>query len=232
MSDVASDLARVRAEWHARVAAEYASAAITQHLTLWLIQIGAPPDLIEAGLAIVGDELVHSRTSHDVYVAAGGREPPAITRAHLELARTSSALEVDILRTCLRVFCLGETVAVPLFSHLRATCTEPIARACTRSRLDRRSAPSLSRARLGLARLVDRQRRPTRLQIGDELPALLRGIQASYGTDNPVVASDGGAITPIERAWGVAPPREYAEILGACIARDVRPRFAARGIAL
>ena len=50
MSEVASE--RVRDEWRARIAAEYTSAAVTQHLVLWLIQLGAPPDLIEQGLAI------------------------------------------------------------------------------------------------------------------------------------------------------------------------------------
>src|SRR5262245_42548692 len=78
---------RVRQEWRARVAAEYTSAAITQQLVLWLIQAGAPPDLIEAGLVIVNDELVHSRLSHDVYVKAGGTEPPAIDRTQLGIAR-------------------------------------------------------------------------------------------------------------------------------------------------
>src|SRR4051794_32589669 len=126
---VSDGLARVRHEWRARIAAEYTSAAITQHLVLWLIQAGAPPDLIDAGLVIVADELVHSRMSHEVYVAAGGTAPPAIDREQLGLARRSPHLELDILRVAVRVFCLGETVAVPLFSHLRAGTTEPIARA-------------------------------------------------------------------------------------------------------
>ena len=119
---------RVREEWRARIAAEYTSAAITQHLVLWLIQAGAPPDLIDAGLAIVNDELVHSRLSHEVYVAAGGTEPPAIVREQLGLTRTAEQLEIDILRIAVRVFCLGETVAVPLFKHLRERCTQPIAK--------------------------------------------------------------------------------------------------------
>jgi hypothetical protein len=33
-----------------------------------------------------------------------------------------------------------------------------------------------------------------------------------------------------ERAWGLAPPREYAEILARTVERDWIPRFAARGI--
>ena len=119
---------RVREEWRARIAAEYTSAAITQQLVLWLIQAGAPPDLIDAGLAIVADELVHSRMSHEVYAAAGGTAPPAIDRTQLGLPRSPDPLERDILRTAVRVFCLGETVAVPLFSHLRAGCTEPLAK--------------------------------------------------------------------------------------------------------
>src|SRR5258706_410275 len=68
---LASDLVRV--EWLRRVEAEYRSAAITQQLALWLIQIGASPDLIRAGLRIVSDELTHSEMSHRVYAAARGR---------------------------------------------------------------------------------------------------------------------------------------------------------------
>src|SRR3954449_9454804 len=104
---------RVRDEWRARIAAEYTSAAITQHLVLWLIQAGAPPDLIDAGLAIVADELAHSRLSHEVYTAAGGTEPPALEREVLGIRRATRTLEHDILHAIVRVFCLGETVAVP-----------------------------------------------------------------------------------------------------------------------
>src|SRR5262245_26733130 len=63
----------VRGEWARRIGAEYRSAAITQHLTLWLIQMGASPDLIDSGLRIVKDELAHARLSHRVYTAAKGR---------------------------------------------------------------------------------------------------------------------------------------------------------------
>src|SRR5436190_1462785 len=53
----------VRREWLRRVEAEYRSAAITQHLTLWLIQIGASPDLVHAARRaldrILRDEVRH-----------------------------------------------------------------------------------------------------------------------------------------------------------------------------
>ena len=223
---------RVRQEWRARIAAEYTSAAITQQLVLWLIQAGAPPDLIEAGLAIVADELAHSRISHDVYVEAGGDQPPAIDRTQLGIARGTDVLELDILRTAVRVFCLGETVAVPLFRHLRERCTEPAARAA----LDRILRDEVRHRDFGWDLLDWLCTSP----IGDDvprlvteqLPAMLADLEASYGTANPTIAGDDGEMTEIERAWGLAPPREYAAILAHTIEKDYRPRFAVRSIAL
>lgn len=219
---------RVREEWRARIAAEYTSAAIAQHLVLWLIQAGAPPDLIDAGLAIVADELAHSRLSHEVYAAAGGAAPPALDRDGLGLVRTEDTLERDILRACVRVFCLGETVAVPLFRHLRERCTEPIARAA----LDRILRDEVRHRDFGwdlldwLLTLADDV--PERVTAA--LPGMLAEVEASYGAANLAVAADDGEMPDEERAWGLAPPREYAEILVRAHARDFVPRFAARDI--
>jgi len=119
----------VRAEWLARVQAEYTSAAVTQHLGLWLIQIAASPDLVKAALRIVGDEMAHARLSHATYTRAGGQSAPALVRERLGLHRNEkAALEADVARVALRVFCLGETVAVPLFRRLREACSVPVAR--------------------------------------------------------------------------------------------------------
>ncbi len=215
---------RVRQEWRARIAAEYTSAAITQHLVLWLIQAGAPPDLIEAGLAIVGDELAHSRLSHDVYRAAGGDQPPALDRDALGLQRTG-ALEADILRVAVRVFCLGETVAVPLFQHLREATTEPVARVA----LDRILRDEVRHRDFGWDLLDWLLVDPALVTAA--LPAMLAELDASYGAGNPIVAADDGELTSLDRAWGLAPPRDYAAILERTCVRDFAPRFAARGIA-
>ncbi|HEY4181929.1 MAG TPA: ferritin-like domain-containing protein [Kofleriaceae bacterium] len=223
---------RVREEWRARIAAEYTSAAITQNLVLWLIQAGAPPDLIDQGLVIVNDELVHSRMSHEVYVAAGGTQPPALDREQLGLARANDVLEVDILRIALRVFCLGETVAVPLFSHLRAECTEPVAKAA----LDRILRDEVRHRDFGWDLLDWLLSTP----LGDDvprlvaaaLPGMLDELGRTYGTENTVVSTDDGSMTTAERSWGLAPPREYAEILARTLERDYRPRFAARDIVM
>lgn len=221
---------RVQEEWRARIAAEYTSAAITQHLVLWLLQAGAPPDLIDAGLVIVGDELVHSRMSHEVYVAAGGTAPPAIVREQLGLARGHDRLEHDILAVAVRSFCLGETVAVPLFRHLREPCTEPVAKAA----LDRILRDEVRHRDFGWDLLdwlltVDDE---VPARVTSALPAMLADLEATYGRGNDAVAGDDGAITATDRAWGLAPPRDYADILARTIERDYRPRFAARDIAI
>ena len=223
---------RVREEWRARIAAEYTSAAITQHLVLWLIQAGAPPDLIDAGLVIVNDELMHSRLSHEVYVKAGGTEPPAIVREQLGLTRSADRLEVDILRIAVRVFCLGETVAVPLFRHLREGCTEPVAKVA----LDRILRDEVRHRDFGWDLLDWLLSTP----LADEIPAMLAAglpqmfaqLEMTYGSGNEAVTADDGAITVEDRAWGLAPPRDYAVILANTIERDYRPRFAAREITL
>lgn len=229
--------ARVRSEWRARIAAEYTSAAITHNLVLWMIQVGAPPDLLEAGLAIVGDELVHSRISAEVYAAAGGSEPPAIDQHALGLAR-SQDLVGDILYTCVRVFCLGETVAVPLFSHLRAGCREPVARTA----LDRILRDEVRHRDFGWDLLdwllaaedaASSGEATITARVTAELPRFLRELDDSYGLTNAaVIADDTGAMSDADRAWGLAPPRDYADILARTLDHDFRPRFDARGITM
>ncbi len=218
---------RVRVEWRNRIAAEYSSAAITQHFVLWLIQIGASPELIDDGLVIVTDELAHSQLSAEVYAAAGGSEPPAIDRATLELPRRGDQpLELDVLRAALQIFCLNETVAVPLFSHLRSTTTVAPARAA----LDRVLRDEVRHRDFGWACLDWFLTTPMAdavpALVRADLPSLFAALRRNYG-DAP---EDDGGITDDDRAWGLAPPRDYATILAATFERDFRPRFAARDI--
>ena len=223
--------ARVRAEWQNRIAAEYGSAAITQHFVLWLIQIGASPDLIDDGLRIVKDELTHAALSAEVHAAAGGDAPPAIDRSALGLPRRADApLELDVLRAGLQVFCLNETVAVPLFSHLRAGCTVAVARRA----LDRILRDEVRHRDFGWACLdwlATTSLGPELPALcAAELPALFAGLEHNYGGDPAAPEPDVGGTTDDDRAWGLAPAREYATILAATFDRDYRPRFTARGI--
>jgi hypothetical protein len=220
--------ARVRRAWLRRVEVEYQSAALTQHLTLWLIQAGVSPDLIRAGLAIVDDELAHAELAHGVAAASGAEEAPVIDRASLGLERTDEPLEHDIVRACVGPLCLGETVAVPLFRALRERCAVPIARrALTRVLRDevrhRDFAWSLLEWMLALP-----QAPALRTLIARELPAMMASVRASYSAEPGGRRDD--RRSGDERAWGLMPASEYHAILERSFERDLAPRFARLGL--
>ena len=68
-----------------------------------------------------------------------------------------------------------------------------------------------------------------RAHLTAALPAWLHEMEASYGD---ALESGLDGITADERAWGLAPAREYAAILHRAVDRDYRPRFERLGIAL
>ncbi len=218
----------VRREWLRRVEAEYRSAAITQHLTLWLTQIGASPDLVRAGLRIASDEIVHAEMSHHVYGQARGEETPHLARETLELCRRAGEpLEHDVARVGVEVFCLGETVAVPLFKELRQECTVPSARRA----LDRILRDEVRHRDFGwmlLEWLMEHPMADTlRALIVSELPSWFARIRRSYApspeTNEPPVSAD-------ERAWGLMPLALYRAAVDKALQRDWEPRFRAVGI--
>lgn len=218
----------VRGEWLRRVEAEYRSAAITQHLTLWLIQIGASPDLVRAGMRIAGDEIVHASMSHRVFVAAGGEGGPALARESLELRRRDDEpLERDVTRVGVEVFCLGETVAVPLFKELRAPCSVPVARRA----LDRILRDEVRHRDFGWTLLGWLLEHPMgcelRQVIESELPSWFRRLRGSYA---PPPRGAERSMTVEERAWGLMPASLYRAAVEKALARDWIPRFAEVGI--
>ncbi|EYF08442.1 ferritin-like domain-containing protein [Chondromyces apiculatus] len=218
----------VRAEWGRRIEAEYRSAAITQHLTLWLIQIGASPDLIDDGLRIVKDELTHAQLSHRTFVAAGGQVPPPLARETLGLrAPAGEALELSVARTGVEVFCLGETVAVPLFKVLREGCTVPVARRA----LDRVLRDEVRHRDFGWALLRYMLESPSggavRALVVRELPRMLARVRRGY---MPPGAEAKATLPEEDRAWGLMPWARYGQILERTITRDYVPRFGEHGI--
>jgi hypothetical protein len=218
---------RVRGEWLRRVEAEYRSAAITQHLTLWLIQSGASPDLIKLGMRVAADEIAHADLSHRCYAAAGGNDMPQISRESLQLRRHEhDPLELDVTRVCVDVFCIGETVAVPLFSKLREGCTVPAARRV----LDRVLRDEVRHRDFGwmlLTWLLEHPMAPAiRETIERELPSWFVRIRAVYA---PSGAESKTTIAENDRAWGLMPPAKYGDVLRRALERDWVPRFAKLG---
>lgn len=215
--------ALVRHAWAGRIEAEYRSAAQTQELTLWLIQMGASPDLIRDGLRIVEDELTHAEMSQRVWAAGGGTQMHVIDRASLGLGRAHAELELDVCAAVVRYYCLGETVAVKLFAHLRKSTTVRVAKRA----FDRILDDEVRHREFGwtsLAWLLDGPHAlGLRAQIDASLPRWIAALERSYGDE-----LDGGiaTVTDDERAWGVAPWREYADILHRVYRTDYARRFA------
>ena len=219
---------RVGAEWLRRVEAEYTSAAVTQELVLWLIKLGAAPDLIRDGLRIVDDELAHAELSHATAVAAGCEDRPALAQEQLGLTRDPGrTLLVDAALHGVEVFCLGETVAVPLFVAMRESCTVRVAREA----LDRIVRDEVRHRDFGWALLdwlLEVHGEPIRDLVRRELPAMLEAVRCNYGQADFARRDD--EPDPGDLAWGLMPATRYAACLERCIERDYRPRFERVGI--
>jgi hypothetical protein len=226
--------ARVIDEWLRRVEAEYRSTALASHLALWLVQIGASPDLVKAALRIAREELGHATMSHRVYVAACGtvtRPPPglALDRGSLELTRhPDEPLEHDVARACVEIFCLGETVAVRLFRELRQRCDVPVARRV----LDRVLRDEVGHRDFGwtlLGWLLELPGHGPRLRqlVTRELPGFFQGIRALYA---PAEVAGQSSLPREDCQWGLMPPARYGELLQVTFEKDYVPRFARLGI--
>ncbi len=203
------------------------------------MQLGAPPELIEMGLRIVADELKHAELSTLVYSAANGLGGPNLSRETLALVRLAhEPLELDVLRTCVEMFCLGETVAVRLFGRLRAGSSIPI----VRQALERIQRDEVFHRDFGwtlLSWLLSTPMAPLfRSTLGAELPAMVLRLRRTYGG----IALDrygaealermGDAMSPETRAWGLMPICEYLNTVKETFVRDYQPRFSALNITL
>ncbi len=219
---------RVATEWLRRVEAEYTSAAITAELVQWLIRLGASPDLIRDGLRIVDDELEHASLSHATATAAGADERPRLVQERLGLRRhPEHPLVVDVALYGVEIFCLGETVAVPLFLAMRRRCTVPIARTA----LDRIVRDEVRHRDFGwtlLEWLLDHHGDFARQTIVRALPDMFERLRTSYGQSDFAERID--EPDEADEPWGLMPSRRYAEILDRTFERDYLPRFGRAGI--
>lgn len=218
--------AHVGEEWLRRVEAEYTSSAITASLVQWMIRLGAPPELIREGLRIVDDELEHASLSARVAAEAGCEDPPQLVQESLGLHRTEAPLWLDALWAAVESFCLGETVAVPLFVAMRADCTVEAARAA----LDRIVRDEVRHRDFGWATLdwfIQTRGDEARRQVERALPGMMQRLRTNYGQGGDAPSSK---TSTSQAQWGLLPISRYAEILERCVVRDYVPRFEALGI--
>ncbi len=216
----------VGAEWLRRVEAEYTSCAITASFVQWLIRLGAPPELIRDGLRIVDDELEHATLSHVVAREAGNDERPRLVQESLGLRRSEAPLWLDALWAAVESFCLGETVAVPLFVAMRADCTVESARAA----LDRIVRDEVRHRDFGWSCLdwfTQTWGDDARRHVERALPDMMQRLRRNYAQHG---AAPSRETARVDSQWGLLPIARYGEILERCVDRDYVPRLLALGI--
>ena len=215
---------RVFREWRNRVAAEYRSAALTAQVSHWMIQCGLPDPLLHTSLRIVRDELDHAALSHECLVALGGDDAPASIDVSRLAEPARNGVLADLVSSITRNFCLGETLAVPLFNAMRAGTSHPAAqRVLTRVLKDE----AIHRA-FGwdaLDALIEMDPVGVRSRVSSELPALLEGFEQSYA-----FAPTLDTLSDEERSMGLLSLADYAEVFWVTARGDISKRYGARGI--
>ncbi len=112
-------------QWTREAAFEHASIASFAQLTLDLLSVGAPPDLLEAAQRATLDEIEHARITFALATAYGGRPVgPATLAAWPGTSRTLAALA----RSTFLDACVGESVASAALAEQSRTTSDPVLR--------------------------------------------------------------------------------------------------------
>jgi len=209
------------------VAAEYTSAAITARVLHLGIVCGLDRDLLATARRIVGDELDHAALSDEARIALGDEDVPlGLDIARLQPAPHPDGPLADLLEHLLGSFCLGETLAVPLFAAMRSGATHPAVQPML-TRVLRDEAVHRAFGWEALDAVLALDPAGVRARAAERLPALCAGYRAAYRDLPP-----DPPLTPEERACGLLPHADYRRIFDQTMDAGIRPRFRDRGIAL
>ena len=204
---------RIATFWGDQVVAEYGSAAISALFSQWLLKVGASPDLVKQCLDIAKDEVDHAQLCHQVLLASGHPIEPALSEAVLQLDPVYDDFRKDVLAIWLRVYCLGETVAVPLFSAMKKQTTQPEAlQAYARILHDEPRHSGFGWLGLAWANATWPE---TVKWLPELFPQALRAIAMDYY----VTQTAPQPLSSTERAWGLLPQEDYGHIFEKAVLR-------------
>ena len=213
--------AYIRQEWYRRAVAEYSSAAITAQVVHAMILCTLPEHIVLMGLRIVGDELAHARLSQDVLQSIGGSMDEIPTQ-HLNTRAGYDGWNT-LLDNILCSFCIGETLAVPLFEAMRKNASQPkVVSMLTRVLQD--EAVHRAFAWTTLDALLEKDRLSVEKRIAQKIPGWLRQYKQAY--------SGGITVDDEARAFGLIDGEAYRNIVHRGIHESIIPRFFRRGIKL
>lgn len=208
----------VQREWAARVVAEYRSAALSAEYLHWLIRLGLSPDTLEDCHRTVAEELRHAELAREVYLAAGGSAAPnALEESSLRFgARDDLPLLLQAASVCARMFCCGETVALPLFQAMRANAQHPLVQT-TLDEIIRDEAKHRAFGWSTLEELLERDPAGLRATLRPRIQGYTQELLRGYRKLSPTSA--------LEKSWGLLQAEQYAEITQQCVETQILPRF-------
>lgn len=224
---MAANMQVVRAEWRARTLSEYRQASVASEFLTWLIRLGFGAETLQTAHRILGNELDHADMSFEVHSALGGGDdvldvaegtlvlPHAFGRPTFERAVLAA---VD-------VFCVGETLAWPLWQAMQGVVKE----SGPRQVLDRIVADAPLHRDFGwsvLDEALERDRATVEALAGKDLPGIFGRVERAWG----VLPDDWmEPVGPQEQVW-LVPRARYKREFYQAIAEDVLPRLEERNL--
>jgi hypothetical protein len=125
--DLAPDVcASFAAHWTQEAAFEHASIASFAQLTLDLLAVGAPPELLTAAQRAALDEIEHAKIAFALATAYGGSAP--VGPAGLAALPGACRSLVDLARTTFVDACVGESVASAALAENSRQASDPVLR--------------------------------------------------------------------------------------------------------
>lgn len=227
MSHVQPDFqpSMIHLEWRNRVKAEYSSAAIAARVQHLSILCGLPRDCLNIISRIVSDELDHAELCDQARVDLGDA-PGALVLdiAGLWNAQPEPPL-AELTRHLLSSFCIGETLAVPLFNHMRNGASHPaIQPALTRILKDESVHRAFGWRALDAILAIDQP--GVSDLIRRQFPSEMRSFLDAYTTATSLEVSDEA------REAGLISGIDYQDIVLRTFADVIVPRLRKRGIAV
>ena len=115
--------AALAAHWTREAAFEHASIASFAQLTLDLLSVGAPPDLLEATQQATLDEIEHARITFALATAYGARP---VGPAALAVMPGASRTLVSLARSTFIDACVGESLASAALADASRRAADPV----------------------------------------------------------------------------------------------------------
>jgi hypothetical protein len=221
--------ARARLEWKHRAVAEYTSAATAARVLHLAIVCGLPRELLDVARRVIADELDHAELSDGVRQSLGDTSELEIEASNLLVGPATDGPLAALVDEVVPAFCLGESLAVPLFAAMREGTTHPLAAAAlVRILQDEAVHRKFGWDVLDASLVLDPAGVRARVRAG--LPSWITSFRMAYR--DPVGAEGSQPPLTVEEVEsGLIGLSRYAQVYDEAMGTVILPRFAARGIA-